>query len=139
MKLMVMVIHPQNSYFILKRHIAFCAGSNGHVTFKNISPGEYVVRVKAQNNKYDGGVLRRKVVVTGGSTLCGTHLINKGITQTGRNVTVEFTGTGPRAGFTCRLDKKKPFSCKCNAIYKTDIVYLNNCSYILCENRSLVC
>ena len=129
MTLMVMVVHPQNSYFILKL-TSFCAGSNGSITFNNISPGEYVVRVKAQNNKHDEDVLRRKVVVIGGSTLCGTHLINKGITQTGRNVTVEFTGTGPRAGFTCRLDREKSFSCKCNATYETATVYLNNSSYV---------
>ena len=78
-----------------------------------------MVRVVARNSKHDEIALRRKVVVTGGSSLCGSHLINRGITQTGRNVTIEFTGRGPRTGFTCRLDRKKSYSCKCNDIYKT--------------------
>ena len=83
-----------------------------------------MVRVVARNSKHDEIALRRKVVVTGGSNLCGSHLINRGITQTGRNVTIEFTGTGPRTGFTCRLDRKKSYSCKCND--KVHYVYTEN-------------
>ena len=87
----------------------------------------------ARNSKHDEVALRRKVVVTGGSSLCGSHLINRGITQTGRNVTIEFTGTGPRTGFTCRLDRKKSYSCKCNDMYKTGTLclYRQQCTLLL--------
>ena len=90
-----------------------------------------MVRVVARNSKHDEIALRRKVVVTGGSNLCGSHLINRGITQTGRNVTIEFTGRGPRTGFTCRLDRKKSYSCKCNDMYKTGTLclYRKQCSF----------
>ena len=42
--------------------------------------------------------------------ICSAHLINKGVTVTGNNATIEWEGTGPSAttvvsAFQCRLDR----------------------------------
>ena len=54
-------------------------------------------------------ILLFDILVFPDSPICALHLINKGLTITGNNATIEWEGTGPSAttvvsAFECRLD-----------------------------------
>ena len=88
-------------------------GSSGNVVFTDLEPGRYVLRVAAVNSKEDRAIERRSFEITSDPSFCTVHLINNGVTVSdGGGATVEFTGTGPAEGFSCRLDREKAFNCK---------------------------
>ena len=88
------------------------SGSSGSVSFTDLAPGRYVLRVAAANSKEDRVIERRRFEISSDPSFCTTHLINRGVTVTGDTATVDFTGTGPAETFRCRLDTEPAFACK---------------------------
>ena len=87
------------------------SGSSGSVSFTDLAPGRYVLRVAAANSKEDRVIERRRFEISSDPSFCTTHLINTGVTVRGDTATVEFTGTGPAETFRCRLDAEPAFTC----------------------------
>ena len=88
------------------------SGSSGNVSFTDLAPGKYVLRVAATNSKEDRAIERRRFEISSDPSFCTTHLINGGVTVSGDMATVEFAGTGPAETFRCKLDTKPAFACK---------------------------
>jgi len=85
--------------------------SSGSVSFTNLAPGRYVLRVAATNSKEDRVIERRRFEISSDPSFCTTHLINGGVTVRGNTATVEFAGTGPAEMFSCKLDTEPAFAC----------------------------
>jgi len=88
------------------------SGSSGSVSFTDLAPGRYVLRVAATNSKEDRAIERRRFEISSDPSFCTTHLINGAIRVRGNTATVEFAGTGPAEMFSCRLDTEPAFVCK---------------------------
>ena len=88
------------------------SGSSGNVTFTDLAPGRYVLRVAATNSREDRAIERRSFEISSDPSFCTTHLINGGVTVRGDTATVEFAGTGPAETFRCKLDTEPAFACK---------------------------
>ena len=88
------------------------SGSSGNVTFTDLAPGRYVLRVAATNSREDRAIERRSFEITSDPSFCTTHLINGGVTVSEGTATVEFAGTGPAETFRCKLDTEPAFACK---------------------------
>jgi len=87
------------------------SGSSGSVSFTDLAPGRYVLRVAATNSKEDRAIERRRFEISSDPSFCTTHLINGGVTVRGNTATVEFAGTGAAEMFSCRLDTGPAFAC----------------------------
>jgi len=87
------------------------SGSSGSVSFTDLAPGRYVLRVAATNNKEDRAIERRRFEISSDPSFCTTQLINGGVTVRGKTAAVEFVGTGPAEMFSCRLDTEPAFAC----------------------------
>ena len=88
------------------------SGSSGNVSFTDLAPGKYVLRVAATNSREDRAIERRSFEISSDPSFCTTHLINGGVTVSGDIATVEFAGTGPAETFRCKLDTEPAFACK---------------------------
>ena len=88
------------------------SGSSGNVSFTDLAPGRYVLRVAATNSREDRTIERRRFEISSDPSFCTTHLINGGVTVSGDMATVEFAGTGPAETFRCKLDTEPAFACK---------------------------
>ena len=88
------------------------SGSSGSVSFTDLAPGRYVLRVAATNSKEDRAIERRRFEISSDPSFCTTHLINGGVTVRGDTATVEFAEMGPVEMFRCRLDTEPAFVCK---------------------------
>lgn len=82
------------------------AGSNGSATFYNINPGNYALRIVAENNRNDRIVIREKLLVPS----CSVKLHQ--VSKTGNSVTIFFRGTNSANSFQCSLDNRELFECK---------------------------
>ena len=100
-------------------------GSSGSVSFTDLAPGRYVLRVAATNSKEDRAIERRRFEISSDPSFCTTHLINRGVTVTGDTATVDFTGTGPAETFRCRLDTEPAFACKFSNLHTCTCNHLN--------------
>ena len=106
------------------------SGSSGSVSFTDLAPGRYVLRVAAANSKEDRAIERRRFEISSDPSFCTTHLINGGVTVRGDTATVEFTGTGPTETFRCRLDTEPAFVCKYSNV-------LPLCLYTSCPSQRI--
>ena len=88
------------------------SGSSGNVSFTDLAPGKYVLRVAATNSREDRAIERRSLEISSDPSFCTTHLINGGVIVSGDMATVEFAGTGPAEKFRCKLDTEAAFACK---------------------------
>ena len=93
-------------------HLPSHSGSSGSVSFTDLDPGRYVLRVAAANSKEDRAIERRRFEISSDPSFCTTHLINGGVTVRGDTATVEFAEMGPTEMFRCRLDTEPAFVCK---------------------------
>ena len=93
-------------------YLHFHSGSSGNVSFTDLAPGKYVLRVAAINSREDRAIERRRFEISSDPSFCTTHLINGGVTVSGDMATVEFAGTGPAETFRCKLDTEPAFKCK---------------------------
>ena len=100
------------------------SGSSGSVSFTDLAPGRYVLRVAATNSKEDRVIERRRFEISSDPSFCTTHLINGGVTVWGNTATVEFAGTGPAEMFNCRLDTKPAFACTYQMHISLHVPYL---------------
>ena len=96
----------------LNLHLPSHSGSSGSVSFTDLAPGRYVLRVAAANSKEDRVIERRRFEISSDPSFCTTHLINGGVTVRGDTATVEFAEMGPAEMFRCRLDTEPAFACK---------------------------
>lgn len=86
-------------------------GSSGMVSFSNLDPDTYTLRIIARNEKDDRAVLSRRFYIGNGSQ-CAVHLINSGLSVYGDNAKVEFAITGvPVTDVLCSVDSQE-FACK---------------------------
>ena len=100
------------------------SGSSGNVSFTDLAPGKYVLRVAATNSREDRAIERRRFEISSDPSFCTTHLINEGVTVSGDTATVEFAGIGPAETFRCKLDTEPAFACKLNdLLFVYDIAY----------------
>ena len=101
------------------------SGSSENVSFTDLAPGKYVLRVAATNSKEDRAIERRRFEISSDPSFCTTHLINGGVTVSGDMATVEFAGTGPAETFRCKLDTKPAFACKTlHVLLYTQLLYV---------------
>ena len=112
------------------------SGSSGNVSFTDLAPGKYVLRVAATNSREDRAIERRRFEISSDPSFCTTHLINGGVTVSGDMATVEFAGTGPAETFRCKLDTESAFECKLkltlHVLLYTQLLYIRItllCSY----------
>ena len=82
--------------------------------FSNLAEGSYVLRVVARTE--GEGAERGEASVKfsiGRAASCSAHLINSGLSITGRRATVQFSSSGrPVTSFQCHLDRRAPIRCK---------------------------
>ena len=50
------------------------------------------------------------------STSCSVHMINEGLSVSGRNVSIPFIGTGPVESYFCNVDDSDFTQCKCKVV-----------------------
>ena len=87
------------------------SGSSGSVSFTDLAPGRYVLRVAATNSKEDRAIERRRFEISSDPSFCTTNLISGGVVVTGNTSTVEFAETGPAEIVSCKLDSDPAFAC----------------------------
>ena len=81
------------------------------MTFSNLEPGVYTLRIIARNDKDDRTAVSRRLYISN-SAHCAVHLINSGLSVYGDNAKVEFATTGlPVTGVRCTVDSRE-FPCK---------------------------
>ena len=80
------------------------SGTNGQVSYNDVSPGNYRLRIFAKNSNYDSVVVRRVVSVPDTAYGCAVNLINDGVTVSDGGVTIQFAGVGGLTDFACFLD-----------------------------------
>ena len=97
---------------ILAKH--FPAGSARSVTFSDLPPGLYVLKIHAYNRLGDVGTVKRGFVVTSDPRYCSLVLINRGVivSESGTEATVEVRGYGQAEGYQCVLDGGQEFNCE---------------------------
>ena len=93
------------------------AGFSGNVTFSDLRPGLYVLKIHAYNRQDDSRTVKRGFVVTSDPDYCSLVLVNEGVrvSENGREAVVKVKGHGPAEGFSCVLDSGEQFSCEYNA------------------------
>ena len=111
------------------------SGSSGNVSFTDLAPGKYVLRVAATNSREDRAIERRSFEISSDPSFCTTHLINGGVTVSEDMATVEFAGTGPAETFRCKLDTEPAFACKLkltlHVLSCTQVLYLKITSWCM--------
>ena len=92
------------------------SGSGGYVNYTGLEAGIYILRVVATNRRPDTEFIKRRFEITNDPKRCTVHLINSGVTVTGNNATVEFTGRGPVEGYYCLVDGDEYYECEYTAL-----------------------
>ena len=90
-------------------------GSSGQVSIPAIPDGCHILRVVARSGEGSerAEVSRRLTVSTEGTTACGAHLLNDGVSVNGGRATIQFSSSGiPVSGFMCSLDNAPLESCE---------------------------
>ena len=88
------------------------AGPPGlETTFDGVSPGSKTLRVVSSSGR-ERASFTLVLVIPESTSVCTVHLINTGVTVSGRDVRVEFAGVGPIRGFLCSLDGEPPSPCE---------------------------
>ena len=81
------------------------------MTFSDMEPGHYTLRVVARNSREDRGAASRRFFI-GNGTQCAVHLINSGLSVYGDNAKVEFATSGLSVtDVLCKVDSRE-FPCR---------------------------
>lgn len=90
-------------------------GSSGVFDRTGIPHGDYTLRVIARDPARPNespAIVRNRLWVHGDDIFCVTHVMNRGLTVNGNNVTIEFQATGIVTHYVCSLDRTEYFPCK---------------------------
>ena len=89
-------------------------GSSGRISFPNLKPGLYVLKVQAFNRKTDVTTVKRGFEINSDPNYCSLVLVNRGVTVSGdsSSAEVEVQLYGPATQLSCVLDKGMAFTCK---------------------------
>ena len=83
------------------------------MTYSNLQPGRYILRVVASNSREDKVVERREIEINADSDFCTIHLINDGVKVNGDSVEVYFAGMGSTDSYYCWMkNNRMGFNCK---------------------------
>ncbi len=103
--------------------LLYTAGTSGSVSFSDLLPGSYILRIKSRARDSDETAVIRRVIhisyilihfITSSTSAfidnitdsCDVHLINDGVVITGRSVTIQFYGSILVLQYMCQLDKE---------------------------------
>ena len=106
------------SLYILKQIKDFShshsTGSSGQISFPNLKPGLYVLKVQAFNRKTDVTTAKRGFEINSDPNYCSLVLVNRGVTVSGdgSSAEVEVQLYGPATQLSCVLDEGMAFTCK---------------------------
>ena len=89
-------------------------GSSGHISFPNLKPGLYVLKVHAYNKNVDAVTVKRGFVITSDPNYCSLVLVNRGVRvgDDGSSAKIEVQLHGPATLLLCVLDGGDAFPCK---------------------------
>jgi hypothetical protein len=87
--------------------------SSGRISFPNLKPGLYVLKVQAFNRKTDVTTVKRGFEINSDPNYCSLVLVNRGVTVSGdgSSANVEVQLYGPATQLSCVLDEGMAFTC----------------------------
>ena len=97
---------------------------SGNMTFHDMKPGVYTLKVTASDSLTgETSTVERFFEISDHPDFCGLHLINDGLTVSGRSIHVQFSGVPTNINtFRCKLDNKPGFDCECAMLTRSYIV-----------------
>ena len=85
---------------------------SGAVSFTNLKPGLYALKVQAYSRNDVVPTVKRGFVITSDPNYCSLVLVNRGVTVTGNSALITTEVYGPATQLSCTLDGGDPFICK---------------------------
>ena len=82
------------------------------VSFTNLKPGLYALKVQAYSRNAVVPTVKRGFVITSDPNYCSLVLVNRGVTVTGNSALITTELYGPATQLSCTLDGGDPFICK---------------------------
>ena len=110
-------------------------GSSGIISLYNLTPrisSPLILKVVARDQATrEKAVIGRRIYVHPDETFCSVILINRGVTISGDNATVEFRGVGKAAEYLCVLDHMQFFRpCKCDSTVLVHMSTVTSSCYV---------
>ena len=102
----------------MSRGYYFVAGSppdglmSGTVSFTDLKPGLYVLKVHAYSRNALVPIVKRGFVIASDPNYCSLVLVNRGVTVTGNSALITTQLYGPATQLSCTRDGGEPFNCK---------------------------
>ena len=85
---------------------------SGAVSFTNLKPGLYALKVQAYSRNAVVPTVKRGFVIASDPNYCSLVLVSRGVTVTGNSALITTELYGPATQLSCTLDGRDPFICK---------------------------